>query len=254
MLKSKISVTVFGTCRIYLPLKKLQYRELISLNNITDSNIRTYVHSTQEIIQQIKLCQELIELPPLEIAQYIFTKEYSGQKLINNFDKTDIFFVEISTNKLAKFQGFFLKPYLVEELLNSYKFQNDLDKNTDPKFSSIERNIINEVIIEKLNASSVIKDMLQISSLLGNKKIIFVTHLNAKMKNGEYIPGRDALIKVVETGAEKCGQLILNPTTVAENYDQSIILKNPDQDLTHYSQFFENKLANFIHQKFLVTL
>ena len=45
-------VTVIGTCRVHDPLKKMEDKGLLKLNN---NPINQFVHNTDEIIQRISL-------------------------------------------------------------------------------------------------------------------------------------------------------------------------------------------------------
>lgn len=85
----------------------LEDKSLISLNN---KGIFGYVHNTKEIIQQLKVCRGDLKIPR-ELKQYITHKnlpEGDGeiQHVLNNFDATHIFIMEISSLRVVSYKGY----------------------------------------------------------------------------------------------------------------------------------------------------
>ena len=224
-----MSITLFGTCR----LNKIN-------NNNNLNNIITYTHSTKEVIQYIKFLKSELIIPmpynQLCFRTAIVNNTYINYNEIYNklFIETDIFIIEICSNKKYIHNNFYLHHLCVDKRFS------ELNSNTP-----IE--IINNHIIEKQSDEEIENDILEIQKMLYPKKIIIVSHYNSK-KNGEYINSRNHLINLLDTICKKHNIPFVNPTNVLSNYNQMYVM---DKDLGHYTDIgmniFSNYINNYLH-------
>ena len=146
------------------------------------------------------------------------------------FIDTDIFVIEICSNKKYIHNDFYLHHLCVDKRFS------DFNKNTPHK-------ILNNFTIEKQSDEELENDILEIQKMLYPKKIIIVSHYNSK-QNGEYIHSRNNLIILLDIICKKYNIPFINPTVVLANYSQEQVIKN---DLGHYTDFGINKFSNYIN-------
>ena len=220
-----MSLTLFGTCR---------------LNNIHNhnglNNLINYTHSTKEVIQFINFLKgELSITNPYN--KLCFRTGICDNKFIdynNTYNKlfidTDIFIIEICSNKKYIHNDFYLHHLCVDKRFSG------CNKNTPDE-------ILNNFIIEKQSDEEIENDILEIQKLLYPKKIIIVSHYNSK-QNGEYINSRNHLINLLDCICKKYDIPFINPTIVLANYSQEQVITN---DLGHYTGFGINEFSNYIN-------
>jgi hypothetical protein len=228
-----MSITLFGTCRIN------------SVNNHNDlNNLINYTHSTKEVIQYIKFLKgELII--PVPYNKLCFRTAICENKYINYnhvynkmFIDTDIFVIEICSNKKYIHYGFYLHHMCVDK-----RFSDFFKKNTPHE-------ILNNFTIEKQSDEELENDILEIQKMLYPKKIIIVSHYNSK-QNGEYIHSRNNLIILLDIICKKYNIPFINPTNVLSNFTQEQVMTN---DLGHYTDIgiceFTKYLNNYLKSAF----
>jgi len=228
-----MSITLFGTCRIN------------SVNNHNDlNNLINYTHSTKEVIQYIKFLKgELII--PVPYNKLCFRTAICENKYINYnhvynkmFIDTDIFVIEICSNKKYIHNGFYLHHMCVDK-----RFSDFFKKNTPHE-------ILNNFTIEKQSDEELENDILEIQKMLYPKKIIIVSHYNSK-QNGEYIHSRNNLIILLDIICKKYNIPFINPTNVLSNFTQEQVMTN---DLGHYTDIgiceFTKYLNNYLKSAF----
>ena len=220
-----MSITLFGTCR---------------LNNIHNhnglNNLINYSHSTKEIIQFINFLKGELSIPN-PYNKLCFRTAICDNKFIDYNDtynklfiNTDIFIIEICSNKKYIHNGFFLHHLCVDKRFSDY------NKNTPHE-------ILNNFIIEKQSDEEIENDILEIQKMLYPKKIIIVSHYNSK-QNGEYINSRNNLINLLDSICKKYDIPFINPTIVLSNYTQEQVITD---DLGHYTDFGLNEFSNYIN-------
>jgi hypothetical protein len=243
-----ISVTYFGTCRIHNPLTKLASLKLIKLNN---SICQAYVHSTEEILQQIRFVQGE-KLPPKTLWNWVFGEKYQGLSLVNNFNNTDVFIVEISSTKVCKFRNYFLRPHQIESIvINDQKSRvNNNYANTKITNNGVERKIVKNYSSERQTLNDVKKGMDMIVSNLPGK-VVFVTHINIMTEQGKTLPSRENLINAIEAHGKTIKTPVFNPTNLVKKYGQSFALKDNGQDLNHYNSIFFQMVACHMFENYL---
>ena len=225
-----MSITLFGTCRL---------NNIHNHNNL--NNLINYSHSTKEVIQFINFLKGELSIPN-PYNKLCFRTGICHNKFIDYndtynklFNDTDIFIIEICSNKKYIHNNFYLHHLCVDKRFSDY-----FHKNTPNE-------ILNNFIIEKQSDEEIENDILEIQKKLYPKKIIIVSHYNSK-KNGKYLNSRNNLINLLDCICKKYDIPFINPTIVLSNYDQEQVMKN---DLGHYTDIgineFSNYINNFLH-------
>jgi hypothetical protein len=222
-----MSITLFGTCRI----NNINYN-----NNL--NNLINYPHSTKEVIQFIKFLKGELNFPK-PYNKLCFRTAICEDKYIdydNTYNKlfldTDIFIIEICSNKKYIHNNFYLHHLCVDE---RFKGQG---------YDATPLEILNNFTIEKQSDEEIENDILEIQKMLHPKIIIIVSHYNSK-QNGEYFNSRNNLINLLDTICKKYNIPFINPTIVLSNYSQEEVIT---EDLGHYTDFGSNKFLDFVNK------
>jgi hypothetical protein len=226
-----MSITLFGTCRL---------NNINNHNNL--NNLINYSHSTKEVIQFIKFLKNEINIPA-PYNKLCFRTAICDNKCIyysdmynKLFANTDIFIIEICSNKKYIHNNFYLHHLCVDKRFAQY------NANTPPE-------ILDNYTIEKQSDEEIENDILEIQKMLYPKKIVIISHYNSK-QNGKYINSRNSLINLLDSICKKYYIPFINPTTVLSNYSQQQIIKS---DLGHYTDFGINKFSEYVND-FLMSI
>jgi hypothetical protein len=220
-----MSITLFGTCRID------GIKNSNKLNNLIN-----YTHSTKEVIQQIKfLLGEKCFPPPFDKLCFR-TGIVKNNPIVNNpiftklFSESTVCVIEICSEKTYVYDDFYLHHLCVDTQYRSF------NRNT-PKVISDNFKCIKQTYDEIEN------DILEIKKLLEPRKLIFVTHYNAK-KNGEYLKSRSNLITFLSEICEKYNIPLVKPSEVLKDYEQEQVMK---KDLGHYTPLGFSKFSDYMN-------
>ena len=200
-----VLITIFGSCR---------QESIYSIQNVKVSGIRdniSYTHYTKEVLELIKYCK-YGHISPKDTLTTFRTPILNNRKLYynnilkNNFNNTNIFFIEIASRI-------------------SYNYN---DKYVHHILSSNEE-IGKYIIIQKQNDLEIENDIIKIKTEL-NKPIILVGHIVTYNYGSRY-----ELLKLLEQICLKYNILFIDPVKeiIIRNYDLKNLLCD---DLTHYSQ------------------
>jgi hypothetical protein len=218
-----MSITLFGTCRL---------DKIHNHNNL--NNLINYTHSTKEIIQFIQFLNGELTIPA-PYNQFCFRTGICENKCIDYSDTynklfvdTDIFIIEICSNKKYIHNDFYLHHLCVDKRFTSYNV------NTPSE-------ILDNFTIEKQSDEEIENDILEIKRLLYPKKMIIVSHYNSK-QNDEYINTRNNLINLLDNICKKYEIPFMNPTIALSDYSQEQVMKS---DLGHYTDFGINEFSNY---------
>jgi len=228
-----MSVTLFGTCRL---------NNIHNHNNL--NNLITYTHSTKEVIQFIKFLKGELNIPS-PYNQLCFRTAICDDKIIDYNDAynklfvdTDIFIIEICSNKKYFHNGFYMHHLPFDKLW--HKFDN---YNHEYFIDNTPQYILDSFMIEKQNDEEIENDILEIQKMLYPKKIIIVSHYNSK-QNGEYFNSRNNLINLLDSICKKYDIQFINPTIVLSNHSQEQVITC---DLGHYTDFGINEFSNYVN-------
>ena len=95
------------------------------------------------------------------------------------------------------------------------------------------QNILEEHTLEQQTDEEIRQDILEIRRSLFPKKMVVVSHYNARLQ-GEGLPSRDALIRLLKGVCAENAIPFLDPTELLGMFPQDIILT---PDLSHYTNF-----------------
>jgi hypothetical protein len=222
---NKMTITLFGTCRI---------NGIKNNNNL--NNLINYTHSTKEVLQQIKfLLTEKIFYSPFD--KLCFRTGITTNKPIlydsefnKLFSESTVCVIEICSDKKYVYDDFFLHHLCVDKRFSSY------NRNTP-------ESILDNFKCIKQTYTEIENDIIEIKKLLEPRKIIFVTHYNSKI-NGEYIESRNNLITFLSETCKKYNIPIINPSEVLKDYKQEEVMTD---DLGHYTSFGYSKCNEYLN-------
>lgn len=186
--------TLLGSCRLN------SFIHLLECTSIHDGV--SYVHSTKEILQLINIIKGQVVLP-IDMMRYalragILQKEpvEINQKVIDEFNSTELFIIEICSIKKYLYNGIYLHHLAVDS-----KWGRNFWKDT-PSY------VVSSTIIEEQTREEIEEDIKEILHILVNKKIIFVTHILPD----KGLVKRKYLIDLLEDLRKRDGLILISPT------------------------------------------
>jgi len=225
---SRQVVTAFGSCRVSYVA-----------NNTRLSDAITYTHTTREVLQLIHFIRGHLMLPPPYDRICFRNGLLRGAPLQwepvfrDLYEQTDVFVVEVCSRKKYMHGGLCLHDLSVDD-----RFPN-FNRGTPAK-------ILEEFKLEEQTDEEIRQDLLELKATLAPKKMVVVSHYNAKL-GGEYLASRNALVQFLK---EVCAENVipfLDPTEMLSEFSQELMIS---PDLSHYTQFgmneFTRKLNAFI--------
>jgi hypothetical protein len=212
----KIKVSVFGSCR-----QDSLYKNF-NVTNLRDG--LTYPHYTKEIIQAIMYIKTRGKTSPRNRLAFrnlqIGVPLDSIYKLHKQFDKTDIFVVEIASRISYELGGDYFHHVLYDDidLRKKLKFETQITKRIQ-------------------SDREISEDMLEIVKLLEPKPVIFVTHFCSRDTGS-----RSDLRKLIVSEAIKLNCKSFDPSELLRNYilDELVI---DEPVISHFSEFGHKVLA-----------
>jgi hypothetical protein len=246
-----MSTLGFGTDRIA--------EALIKVKNNVDSNLSIFphrLHYPSQILQSIKHYNGAEEIIPSGLL-YLMSedsliksatkpgylkhhkneiKEYSGF-----IDRYDSFIIEISDLTEATYNEFFYTEHLAKKNLAAYQAHLELLSS----YNQIELVKSSDVIERQIPDSYLISVISQITSVLDEKPILWVSHFDASAPE-EVRNARRRCIDVVKKGAKTYGGSFFDPTNVIFELGQSAALKDDGKDLSSYSEMATECVAEVL--------
>lgn len=199
-------VTVLGSCR------QESIKTHFKLTSIQEQ--LTYPHYTKEIIQAIEYCKGGDNIIDNDLTKYCFrtgilnSKPISYQKELQaEFEKTDIFVIEIASRISYEWNNLYVHHILTEE---NYKFYD---------ISNIKTREISDKELED--------DLLKIRSLIYPKKLLIVPHIYTRPSGKRY-----ELVKLLEQLTSKHSIPFINPSELLKGYTNIYKSEHP---LHHYT-------------------
>jgi hypothetical protein len=163
-------------------------------------------------------------------------KEYAGF-----IDKHDRFVIEISELDELTYDEHFYTEYFATKDLRTYQSHLELLSS----YGQIEIVRPFEVIERRIPDSYLISVMSEISRVLDEKPILWVSHFDASAPE-EVRNARRRCIDVVKRGAKTSGGSFFDPTNVIFKLGQSAALKDDGRDLSHYSAMATSCVAEVL--------
>lgn len=205
-----VSIFKLGSCRT----------NLVDIETIT-YNIG-YSHTTREIIQYLKIYNDTLEVHDIPFIDCFITEMNNKQinRCKNHFHQSDTILIELSSLKLYEYNGFYYNS-------NYHKLSTTENKD----FITMKLQSDNEFL----------EDMKEIVSLCGNKKVIFIGHLNMNFYdlptfNSSYRVKIDELLK-------QCNYSSIILSELFKDYDYKEII---DKDINHLNDKSKTVIARYL--------
>lgn len=248
-------VTPLGTCRISNPLRRLAEVGAVELNL---DRIFGYVHSTPEILQQIRFLEGEFVLPP-ELVKYIGPNA-NHVRCRRSHETSQVYFVEISSRKVFRIGGVAIQSNHLARVLRSIVGTEDTTNFflflADGSRAAIEeilgrhaeamddtdRELLRGVSVVRQTSAELSADIAIIREMLPEKAVL-VTHVGVKLADGRPLADRDELISEIEDIASGLGIPVYNPTVDLNVIGQVNAMDRDGADLAHYSPHFEQVVS-----------
>ena len=215
-------IAPIGTCRVFLPIRNLQQRNLARLIGVRNYG---YVHTPAEALQQARFITGELESIPEHLFPMIATVAPDTPRLTVDPFRPDVYLVEVSSRKAFKdASGWYLQANLLR------------GKDYDAEVVNFTNAPLKEC-------------MAQITDLLGADRVCFVTHINAAATDGNPLPARASLIEGITEISQNLGVPVINPTELLESHAQPDLLDKDGEDLNHYREDMTTIIADFYLQK-----
>jgi hypothetical protein len=209
-------VSIFGSCRQDSIAKHFK------VSRVRDG--LTYPHYTKEIIQAIKFVKSKGVISPKNYS--VFRNIQMGnkidpiEKLWKQFNKTDLFVVEISSRISYEFNEDYYHHVIIDNT-ERLEIQND-----------------NLNIVKRIQSDDEIReDMRLIKDLLAPKPVIFVTHF-CSFDTGDRVNLRNLIV----SEASKIKARVFDPSDLLTNYPIAKLTIKEDV-INHFSEFAHEVLA-----------
>jgi len=227
-------ITLFGTCRI----------ADISGNNLLNRVI-TFTHTTTEVIQLIRFLQKKVEIP-YPYDRFCFrTGIRNNQHIQYHKEYTEI----LQYSRVCILEICSRKNYVCDVSGTKYYInQMALDKTKPQYYTQTPDEILKNCRIEYQTDEEIMDELRIIQELLSPKKLIVMSHYNARTHEDELIESRNNFIKFLEKYCNQQNILFVNPTVILSEYSQKEVIQD---DLTHYTLFGKQKILDYMNKLFL---
>jgi tetratricopeptide (TPR) repeat protein len=254
------TIAPIGTCRIHTPLRDAVGRYPLKLQLGRNYG---FVHTSAEALQQARFMYGEREIPA-DVQRLIFRPSNGGKASRATHKPADLYMVELSSRKLLTIDGYPIQSnYLVRHFSEFFADRARtrmfwsmavadrlaerralLEK--EPVFKSLstdDRDLLTRIVKRDLADDEIEGEMRQIVDLLGNEKVVFVTHVDALTPDNVPIEQRQQLIAAVVAGAQRIGVPCYDPTPLMNKIGQADAMENGGLDLTHYTELFSERLC-----------
>ena len=247
-------ITVIGTCRVHHPLRALEEKGLISLNN---GGMGSFVHTTSEALLRLKVLLGTMAYSPdivkLQVGESKDVRLCADDDF--DFSKSDILVVEVSTIKAVSVDGSPLQfnevnrhlctPFgefgkALRENLNfafntRQQFVSAPDIEPPEDFPAEFLEIIHKIQPIVMDSRLIASDLDEIRKL-ANIPLLLVNHINIPGEDGELISSRNKLCTIMNEYAKSEGLGIFNPSSMFETHLPEVLLMQGGKDLNHYAK------------------
>ena len=110
-----ITVSVFGSCRVFTPVNKLARRGLIQTAH---RGIEWYTHTTRDALQKLKIVrnQLVIEAEDVPLVAETHAKKWLPENHRKDvFDRTELFVIEACSRKIFARNGIYYQQWCYQE-------------------------------------------------------------------------------------------------------------------------------------------
>ncbi|MFQ6549334.1 hypothetical protein AADZ90_015360 [Aestuariibius sp. 2305UL40-4] len=248
-------VTPIGSCRIATPLRLARERYGFTLNR---SRSLGFCHSSGEAVQTAHFLRGEFE-PPAELWPYIARDADRNAVLQTTHDPSDIYIVEISSAKRIMIDDVHVQynyltnafPTFFSSRSRSRRFwdfaktgdQAEIDAYLSQcRTPAMDRALLRRVRLSMTDEATLRADMAKLADLLPD--VLFMTHVNARMPDGERIGSRSSLIDLIHKVGEADNHKVFDPTLLMERHGQSGAIEDESRGLAHFTEDFSHALAD----------
>ena len=257
-------LSALGSCRVVNPVRRAVSSFPIIFNN---SRVFGYAHSAAEIVQQIQFLKGRFDLSQ-RLLPFLAPTTEIGLWVNASHRMSDVYVVEISSAKIVRLgetsvQWNHVCRYFADFLQESQRAKTFWSlahpDNQDQKLaflasdktyktlSSHDQELLRSITLEIADHASLTRDVKLILREL--PRVLFVTHVNARLGDGTYIASRHKFIQLVKGVFSSLNASCSDPTELMEQFGQDNALLTENVSFTHYSEGFERGLfANWYDQ------
>lgn len=225
------------------------------------SKLYGFVHTTPEIVQQVRFLKGEIE-PPEDLWPHIARGKDRNETLGFVHTPSDLYVVEISSEKHIEIDGWSLQlNYLTGNFKNfmsdptrAREFwslvtegeQTVIDAFMERVWAASDEQLQEAALLRRIRRTQVSqlrmqKDVAYINDALNQP--LFVTHVNATRLDGNVIKSRAEHIKKVKETVSLCGGMVYDPTPAVQEMGQIAAIADYSKSLAHYTDEFSIKIA-----------
>ncbi|WMD20796.1 hypothetical protein RAS12_00030 [Achromobacter seleniivolatilans] len=263
-----LTIAPIGTCRVHTPLRSGVGRYPISLSLGRNYG---FVHTSAEALQQVNYMfgRDLI---PAELQPLIFRPNTASGFDAKAHVRADMYFVELSSRKLLevdgipiqlnyvarRYQDFFASKSrsrmfwsraLPERLAERREWL--LQDSVYQRLDARDADLLSRIVRRDMTDAEIERDMAQLVEILGQDKIVFVTHVNADTPDGLPIEPRRLLIQAVKASARRLKVACYDPSALMKRVGQLTAMENDGLDLAHYTESFSDRLCADMYKRFI---
>lgn len=264
----QLVLTPIGSCRITSPLQQAQQQYPVRINR---NRIYGYTHSSAEALQQVRFLRGEY-MPPRRVWPVLAPNDRILKLDRQAHPAADIYFVEIASAKVlaagddcvqlnyvaAHFRDFFAdrtRARTYWSMSTPARLERRIEwLEQDPvyrRYNRVDRALLRSITRRLADRAGLRTDMLAIMDLLD--RVVFVTHCNARMADGNPIPSRDCLIADLHAVAGEIGAAIFDPTAAMREFGQLAAFAGQGRNLTHYTPDFERRLFADLYRQHIAT-
>ena len=234
MITAKPNIAVIGSCRVFNPVNILSRENKILHHS---QGIDWYTHSTCDALQKIDIVKKNIEVPNELLPLLVHTNYGYDASVFRKdiFDNSDVFIVEISSIKVIKYGFWYLQQWCVRDVL----------ENEDSDYK--DRHYILDKLLKYKQNETELKDHLRRICVSIGKPIIFVSHFDVPVENGNLLPERSLIRSTLINFCKDTEILHFDPTDLILRHGHSESLS----DHSHYLQSFEQVVADKLYDAIL---
>ncbi len=253
------SITAIGSCRIVGPLRILQQKEPVVLNQ---SGVYGYSHSCTELRKHLTHLLNDTR-PPQELMPVLAPREDAPTQVVTRHKPSDYYVFELSSAKHLSVEG---HPVQLNYLNRHFRdFFSNVDRTRAfwakakalnpkdmedflidiPEYRALPES--DQKILRNLELRSATPETLRQDIDAIRNKVpdhLFITHFDAISKDGHLLKARAEYLKMVRAALIECNAKWYDPTQSIVAFGQDLALDDPEASLSHFSYSFEQYLAN----------
>ncbi|MEO1550755.1 MAG: hypothetical protein AAFR93_10030 [Pseudomonadota bacterium] len=249
-------VTPIGSCRITNPLRMADAAGLVQLN--TDG-VYGYTHSSAEAVQMMRHMAGDLDIP--ELARPLVMPGGDAPAHGPAHDPSDLYLIELSSAKEVRmgtilvqlnyvtrhFAEFFADTTVTRAFWRLAKGDLEAEKRAFlqevPSFRalSFEDQARLQLITQRPVDEATLREDIRIL-LDALPRAVFVTHCNARTRDGTTLTSRAAYIALAKRALSAEGAAFADPTELMDKVGQARALKDEAGSLSHYTEDFEAML------------